>query len=220
MVINDKVRNILEWILCIVIAFVLAVLIKYFVGTPTIVSQVSMNPTLKEGQRLILNRLTRTLGEMPQRGDIITFEAPTIKGYNSIEEIDLQNPVAKYEDEPTSLWGKFTYYVLEIGKNSYIKRVIALPGEHVKIENGKVYINGEELQEDYLQPEVQTPTSVGAVTSFNDFVVPENCVFAMGDNRTQSTDCREFGCIPLEKIESKVWIRFWPLDLWGKVDKK
>ena len=40
----------------------------------------------------------------------------------------------------------------------------------------------------------------------------------MGDNRPQSTDCRRFGCIPLEKIESKVWIRFWPLNLFGKVD--
>ena len=40
----------------------------------------------------------------------------------------------------------------------------------------------------------------------------------MGDNRNHSTDCRAFGCIPLEKIESKVWIRIWPLNLWGKID--
>ena len=40
----------------------------------------------------------------------------------------------------------------------------------------------------------------------------------MGDNRGQSMDCRKFGCIPIEKIESKVWIRFWPLNLFGKVD--
>ncbi len=214
-VINDKVKNALEWILCIIIAFVLAVAIKYFIGTPTIVSQVSMVPTLQENQRLILNRLLRTKKEMPQRGDIITFEAPTVKGYTSIEEMDFNNPVAKYENEPKSWWGKFTYYVLEFNKESYIKRVIALPGEHVKIENGKVYINGEELQEDYLVEE--TPASLRGEPTFNDFVVPENCVFAMGDNRDQSTDCRAFGCIPLEKIESKVWIRFWPLNLFGKV---
>ena len=116
--------------------------------------------------------------------------------------------------EPTSLWGKFTYHVLEIGKDSYIKRVIALPGEHVEIKDGKVYINGEELQEDYLQSGIVTDLlGVG----FDDFVVPENCVFAMGDNRNHSTDCRAFGCIPLEKIESKVWIRIWPLNLFGKV---
>lgn len=217
MIISDKVRNILEWILCIVIAFVLAILIKYFVGTPTIVSQVSMYPTLQENQRLILNRIARTKKEIPQRGDIITFEAPSVKGYRSLEEVDLSNPIAKYENEPTGIWSKFTYYVLEIGKESYIKRVIALPGEHVKIENGKVYINGEELKEDYLRPGLETPAGLGGGITFSDIIVPENCIFAMGDNRTQSTDCREFGCIPLDKIESKVWIRFWPLNLWGKV---
>ena len=66
MTISDKTRDILEWILCIVIAFVLAIVVKYFVGTPTIVSQVSMKPTLMPGQRLILNRWMRTINEMPQ----------------------------------------------------------------------------------------------------------------------------------------------------------
>ena len=54
--------------------------------------------------------------------------------------------------------------------------------------------------------------------AFSDLTVPENCVFAMGDNREHSTDCRAFGCIPLEKIEGKVLIRFWPLNLFGKVN--
>ena len=65
-----------------------------------------------------------------------------------------------------------------------------------------------------MQPGVITDNGKGYCT---DLVVPENSVFAMGDNRNQSTDCRCFGCIPLEKIESKVWIRIWPLTLFGKV---
>ena len=210
---NEKIKDILDWIYCIVIAIVLALLFRYFIGTPTIVQQVSMKPTLIEDQRLWLNRWGRTIGKMPERGDIITFEAPSKKSYTA-SEIDQSNPVAKYENGPTSLWGKFTYYVLEIKKDSYIKRVIGLPGEHVQIKDGKVYINGEELQEDYLQSGIVTDVlGVG----FDDFVVPENCVFAMGDNRSHSTDCRSFGCIPLKKIESKVWIRIWPLNLFGKV---
>ena len=156
----------------------------------------------------------RTTKKLPNRGDIITFEAPSKKTY-TYSEIDESNPVAKYENEPTGLWSKFAYYVLELGKDSYIKRVIALPGEHVEIKDGEVYINGEKLQEDYLQDGIVTDI-MGA--GFSDFVVPENCVFAMGDNRSHSTDCRAFGCIPLEKIESKVWIRIWPLNLWGKVN--
>lgn len=217
MIISDKAKNILEWIFCIVIAFVLALLIKYYIGTPTVVKQVSMKPTLLENQRLILNRWTRTTKQMPKRGDIITFEAPSnAREVIEKEDIDFSNPVAKYDNEPTSLWGKFVYNVLEIGKESYIKRVIGLPNEHVEIKNGKVYIDEKPLPEDYLQEGVITE----AVTSddyYLDIVVPENCVFAMGDNRRQSTDCRKFGCIPLEKIESKVWIRFWPLNLWGEV---
>lgn len=211
---NEKAKDILEWIYCIVIAVVLALLFRYFIGTPTIVKQVSMYPTLVQDQRLWLNRLGRTTKKLPNRGDIITFEAPSKKTY-TYSEIDESNPVAKYENEPTGLWSKFAYYVLELGKDSYIKRVIALPGEHVEIKDGEVYINGEKLQEDYLQDGIVTDI-MGA--GFSDFVVPENCVFAMGDNRSHSKDCRAFGCIPLEKIESKVWIRIWPLNLWGKVN--
>ena len=211
---NEKVKNILEWIYCIIIAIVLALLFRYYIGTPTIVKMESMYPTLVQDQRLWLSRWGRTTKKLPNRGDIITFEAPSKKKY-TYTEIDESNPIAKYENEPTSLWGKFTYYVLEIGKDSYIKRVIALPGEHVEIKDGFVYINGEKIEENYLQEGIVTDV-VGA--GFTDFVVPENCVFAMGDNRNHSTDCRAFGCIPLEKIESKVWIRIWPLNLWGKID--
>lgn len=215
MIISDKTRNILEWIFCIVIAFVLAIVIKYYVGTPTIVSQVSMKPTLQSGQRLILNRWMRTIHEMPKRGEIITFEAPSKVSYSSSAEVDLSNPVAKYEKEPTSWWGKFVYYVLEIGKESYIKRVIALPGEHVVIKNGKVFINNKELDEKYLQEDVKT--EINQNIGFDDFIVPQNCIFAMGDNRSGSMDCRDFGCIPLEKIEGTVWIRIFPFNKFGKI---
>lgn len=201
------IKEVLEWILCIVIAIVLALLIRYYVGTPTIVKQTSMYPTLKQNERLLLNRISRTFHQMPKRGDIITFEAPS----NSSASTDVK---AEYNKELKGIFDKFTYYVLEINKKSYIKRVIALPGEHVLIQDGKVYINGEELEENYLQPEVITEAKNINLT---DFVVPEDYIFAMGDNREYSSDCREFGCIPLEKIESKVWIRFWPLNLFGKV---
>lgn len=211
MKINPMIKEILEWTYCIIIAVALALLVRYYIGTPTIVQQHSMYPTLKPDERLILNRWARTTGATYERGDIITFEAPSER---ITETANLENPVAKYENEPQGFFEKFSYYVLEISKESYIKRVIGLPGEHVKIENNKVYINGEELDEPYLSEDVIT-TKSGV---YYDLVVPEGTVFAMGDNRTQSTDCRSFGCIPIEKIESKVWIRFWPLNLFGEVD--
>ncbi len=215
MKISEKTKDIIEWIICILIAFILALLIRYYIGTPTIVKQSSMYPTLKQNQRLILNRWVRTTKKMPERGDIITFEAPSSDSYINLSDFNSNDVIAKYSNEPTSLVGNFIYHVLEIGKESYIKRVIGLPGDHIQIYNGKVYINGEELEEPYLQENVTTTMGNYA---FSDLVVPENCVFAMGDNRDYSTDCRAFGCIPLEKIEGKVLIRFWPLNLFGKVD--
>ncbi len=213
MSLSDRTKDILEWIVCILIAFVLALLIRYFIGTPTIVKQSSMYPTLVQNQRLILNRWGRTTNKMPERGDIITFEAPS-ETFVSADEFD-NNVIARYNNEPTNWFSKFVYYVLEINKESYIKRVIGLPGDHVQIKEGKVYINNEVLDEPYLQDGVTT--NMGNQI-FSDLVVPENCVFAMGDNRDHSTDCRSFGCIPLEKIEGTVWIRFWPLNLFGKVE--
>ena len=211
---KEKVKDILEWTYCIIIAVVFALLIRYYIGTPTIVKMSSMNPTLIENERLLLIRWVRTSKKMPNRGDIITFEKPSKLNYSS-SEIDQQNPIAKYENEPTNFITKFSYYVLELGKESYIKRVIALPGEHVQIKDGKVYINDKELKEDYLQKDVKT--QIRNEIGFNDFIVPNNCVFAMGDNREGSNDCRDFGCIPLEKIEGKVWIRITPFNKFGKV---
>lgn len=209
---NPKLKNALEWTYCIVIAIVIALAVKYFIGTPTVVKQTSMNNTLQEGERLWLNRWHRTVNGKYEVGDIITFEAPS-DNYSSLMEIDFKYPVAKYENEPKGLIKKFVYYVLETSKTSYIKRVIGVAGDRIKIEDGKVYRNGEELQEDYL-PE-------GTVTknkTYSDIVVPEDCVFVMGDNREHSTDSRDFGCIPISKVESKVAFRFWPLNKFGKIE--
>lgn len=208
---NDTVKEILEWVYCILIAFVLALLFRYFILTPTVVKQRSMFPTLKEDQRLILSRTFRITGLELNRGDIVTFEAPS-QGYSKWEA-EQNNPVAKYNNNPNSLFEKFVYYTLELTKRSYIKRVIGLEGEHVKIEDGKVYINGEELEEEYLAEDVVTTSEV-----FYDFIVPEGYVFCMGDNRLNSKDCRDLGCIPLEKIEGVVTFRFWPFDVFGKID--
>ena len=210
----NKIKDIIEWLVCILIAVVIAILFRYYIGTPTIVQQPSMFPTLQENQRLWLNRWTRTTRKMPERGDMITFEAPSTTVLTDDEM--KESVLARYENEPEGVWNKFTYHVLEMGKTSYIKRVIGLPGDHLEIKDGGVYINGEKLKEGYLQPGVVTDDGRGQCI---DLIVPENSVFVMGDNRTQSTDSRAFGCISLEKIESKVWIRIWPLDAFGKIDK-
>lgn len=206
---KKNLKEILEWSYCIIIALVLAMLFRHFIATPTIVKHRSMFPTLIENQRLILNRTFRITNNIPKRGDIVTFEAPSKKFQKW--DVDQTNPIAIYENEPNGSFNKFVYYALETTKTSYIKRVIALPGEHVKIENNKVFINEIELKEEYLDDDVVTESSV-----FYDFIVPEGYFFAMGDNRTKSIDCRETGCIPFEKLEGIVCFSFWPLDTISK----
>ena len=214
---KSTLREVMEWLICIIIAVGLALVVRHYIGTPTIVQQTSMFPTLKENERLWLNRWGRTTKKMPKRGDIITFEAPSL---TRVEKVNYENPVATYNYEPQGLLNKFSYYVLERGKRSYIKRVIGLPGEYIEIKNGSVYIDGKRLQEDYLQDGVVTDMVQGNrdETFFTDFTVPENYVFALGDNRPGSTDSRSFGCIPLEKIEGTVAFRFWPFSEFGGVE--
>ncbi len=205
-------REILEWVICIVIAFSLAVVIKYFIFTPTLVKQSSMYPTIYSGDRVFVNRLVRTFRIPLEKGDIITLEAPA-----RITSGD----VVAYYDEYTGM-KYFAHEVLEFGRVSYIKRVIGVAGDTIKFEDGKVFVNGEELDESKYLPD-GTYTSIElAYTSKHvpsEFVVPEGYVFAMGDNRNASQDCRQLGCIPIEKIEGKVLFRLWPLNRFGGIEK-
>ena len=86
----------------------------------------------------------------------------------------------------------------------------------MQIKDGKVYINGEQLQEEYLSDDVITDDVQGG--QFLDVIVPENTVFVMGDNRSHSMDSRRLGCIPYSKIEGKIVFRFWPLNVFGKIN--
>ena len=101
----SRLKDAMEWIVCIVIALVIAILFRYYIGTPTIVKQPSMYPTLKEDQRLWLNRWGRTTKKMPKKGDIITFEAPSTTTL-SLSEID-ESALARYEEEPTGVFGMY-----------------------------------------------------------------------------------------------------------------
>jgi signal peptidase I len=96
----------------------------------------------------------------------------------------------------------------------YIKRVIALPGEKIKIQNNKVFINGEELKEPYLQEAVddyKARTNSNYNVDFSEITVEEGKVFVMGDNRVNSQDSRAIGTVAFDKIVGRADVRFWPL---------
>ncbi len=88
----------------------------------------------------------------------------------------------------------------------YIKRVIGLPGDHVHIADGQVYINGQLLIEPYLT----VRTNRGG-----DWTVPANSLFVMGDNRNNSSDSRSWGFVPLQNVIGKAELVYWPPQKWG-----
>jgi signal peptidase I len=102
----------------------------------------------------------------------------------------------------------------------FIKRVVALPGENLRIRDGQVYINDRLLTEPYLpQNESWTVAANWPTDPAQSDTIPQNEYFVMGDNRNHSTDSRTFGAVRSDQIEAHAWVRIWPLDHLGIVDK-
>lgn len=102
----------------------------------------------------------------------------------------------------------------------FVKRVIGLPGDRLRISNGRVFINGSQLQEPYLpnnDPWVTNANWPADNADPNGFLIPAAHYFVMGDNRNHSSDSRMFGPIAFNQIESRAWIRLLPLTKFGPV---
>lgn len=203
---RSVIREIFEWIICIIIAYVLYLNLNYFIGSVSGVKQTSMYPTAKEGEKVLIQRPTIFKKEL-KYGDIVTFESPIdIKFY---VEQDENYPVAQYEVY-TGITN-FLHEFVGVGKVSYIKRVIAVAGDHIVIsDDGSVYVNDIKLEENYIREPKTTQNG-----EYIDVIVPEDTVFVMGDNRNESKDSRYFGCVPISKINGYVLCRIWPLNKFG-----
>lgn len=94
-------------------------------------------------------------------------------------------------------------------KQFFIKRVVGLPGERVKIEDNKIYIDGTILNEAYLDSGAET---VLALRGYGDVVLGSDEYFLLGDNRSQSLDSRSFGPVKREYIIGRTWLRGWPFN--------
>ncbi|MEA1940566.1 MAG: signal peptidase I, partial [Candidatus Caldatribacteriota bacterium] len=89
-------------------------------------------------------------------------------------------------------------------KRNYIKRVIGIPGDKIKIVDGKVYLNDRELSEPYVK--FRSYENIPTIT------VPEDSYFVLGDNRPNSSDSRYWGFVPRKNVIGKAWVIFWPLN--------
>lgn len=149
----------------LLMAVILYFLIDVVVGRVR-VENISMEPTLQEGQFILVNKMAYRLGDF-QRGDVVIFHYP-----RSPEE-------------------------------DYIKRVIGLPGDTVKVENGQVQVNGQVLDEPYIA----SPPTYNST-----WAVPEGQIFVLGDNRNRSSDSHSWGFVPVGMVVGKALVVYWPLD--------
>ena len=94
---------------------------------------------------------------------------------------------------------------------SYIKRVIGVAGDHIRIENGQVFVNNEALDEDYV------PSEYADARSYPEVVVPRNSYFVLGDHRTMSNDSRDFGPVNERYIYGKAVFGYWPMEKLGRL---
>jgi signal peptidase I len=92
---------------------------------------------------------------------------------------------------------------------SYIKRVIGMAGDHVRIDDGAVYVNGRRIMEPYV------PILYADLRSYPEIVVPQHSYFLLGDHRTMSDDSRDFGPVSEEFIYGKAVFGYWPIDRVG-----
>jgi signal peptidase I len=106
------------------------------------------------------------------------------------------------------------WYPADITK-SYIKRVIGLPGDHIRIVHGQVYVNGSPLVEDYVAPPSR---DFGTWADGHEVLVPRANYFVLGDHRNSSSDSRAWGWVPRENIYGKAVFVYWPLDKMGRVE--
>ena len=188
---NPIVRETIE---TIVFVLVMVIIIRFFIGEIRWIPSASMHPTLLEGDRIVVERYSRFY-RTPERGDIMVFYPPFEK--------------LKYT--PWRVFSRRTgFFCKDI---AYIKRVIGLPGEKVKITPDKdgrytVYINGKPLDEPYVQSPYDYPQCSETITC--EFEIPQNYYLMLGDNRGNSQDGRYWGLLPKERFIGRAVTIFWP----------
>ena len=116
-----------------------------------------------------------------------------------------------YRWEPISRGDIVVFRYPRDTSKSYIKRVIGVAGDRVRIENGQVYVNDEALEEDYV------PGEYADARSYPEVTVPANSYFVLGDHRTMSNDSRDFGPVNERYIYGKAVFGYWPMEKLGRL---
>ncbi len=201
---KSALRSIIELAITVAIAILLAVLIQAFIVKPYRIPSPSMVPTLDIGQRVLTNRLETS----PGLGDIVVFHPP--------HGADGNTPVCGAPDEGANANGGVFPQPCGVStpqesKQTFIKRVVGLPGDRIEIIDGHVYRNGQREKDSYIEP-CDGSSSCNFRTPIT---VPPGDYFMMGDNRPNSDDSRFWGPVPGKWIIGVAFFTYWPPDRIG-----
>ena len=195
-------RTVAELVLIIAVALGLALAIQAFVVKPYEIPSASMEPTLHIGQRILVDRLGNDFSS-PKVGQVWVFHPPeseTCAGRSQgVSTSDSPHPEACD-----------TVGTHESGQ-TYVKRVVGLPGDRISIRSGHVYRNG------VREPTGDAVPCTGGGECFfpKTFTVPKGDYYMMGDNRPDSLDSRFWGPVPRSWLIGKVFFTYWPPDRIG-----
>jgi len=191
---RKKKSNIRETIEAVIVAFLIALVIRTFVIQAFKIPSGSMIPTLLVGDHILVNKfLLGTPVDIPFT-NITLFRMPGLRNARRGDIV-----VFKYPEDP---------------KRDFIKRVVGISGDVVTEKDKAVYVNGRRLVEPYTQhvDEEVKPGQFDRRDNFGPVVVPKGAVFVMGDNRDQSYDSRFWGFVPEQEIKGKAIIIYWSWD--------
>lgn len=200
---NKFAREVVSWLLTIVAALVIAIIINTYVFRISQVSGISMRQTYQGGERVCMSRLPYIFGD-PDRGDIIVFDS------------EMTDRTFLTDIKESFQYNVITQAIFKVAppKKYYIKRIIAVEGDVIRLAEDGVYVNDEKVSENYVNPDENPLYPIpGADFEANDWLialhegveVPEDHVFVMGDNRNHSTDSRMLGFVPENDILGKVF---------------
>ncbi|WP_107088846.1 signal peptidase I [Streptomyces sp. NRRL B-3648] len=193
------------------IALVLALLIKTFLVQAFSIPSDSMQNTLQQGDRVLVDKLTPWFGSKPERGEVVVFHDPD--NWLAGEPTPTPNPVQKVLS--------WIGLMPSAEEKDLIKRVIGVGGDTVECKgSGPLKVNGKALNEPFVYPG-NTPCSVDDQGGQFKVKVPKGYIWVMGDHRQNSRDSRynqsdrNHGMVPVDKVVGRAIVKAWPINRWG-----
>jgi signal peptidase I len=184
--------SLIELVTIVAVALGLALGIQAFLVKPFRIPSESMVPTLQIGQRVLVDRVSFRFGD-PDRGDIVVFKPPAGAEGNACGVRHSSDAACPRPSEGRS-------------DTNFIKRVVAVPGDRLKVMDGAVYIDGKRQNEEFAR----LSRDCGICDLPREITIPEDHYFMMGDNRGASADSREWGPVPKKWIIGKAFMTYWP----------